>query len=77
MFKDAFYQLKKIRPNELWVLGLFLDVVIKIFVCHYHEEQFKVGNIKPFDVNPLTKQWITFFLVRDSCKKYFVVHQVG
>jgi hypothetical protein len=46
VFKDAFYQLKKIRPNELWVLGLFLDVAIKKLVCHYHEEHFKVGNAK-------------------------------
>jgi hypothetical protein len=48
VFKDALYQRKKIIPNELWVLGLFVDVVIKIFVCHYHEEQFKVGNVKTF-----------------------------
>jgi hypothetical protein len=42
VFKDAFYQLKKLGLNELWVLGLFQPLLLTyIYIfCHYHEEQF-------------------------------------
>jgi len=59
----AFYQPKKVRPNGVWVLGLFstiaLDLQRSLFVITM-TKNVKLAMHKPFDVNPITKSWKTF-----------------
>jgi hypothetical protein len=54
----ALYQLEKVGPNEVWVLGLFfaiaLDLQRSLFVITMTKNA-KLAMHKPFDVNLLIK----------------------
>ncbi len=58
IIKVALYQLEKVGPNEVWVLGLFfaiaLDLQRSLFVITMTKNA-KLAMHKPFDVNLLIK----------------------
>jgi hypothetical protein len=57
-------QLKKVKPNKVWVPRLFLattfDLQRSLFVLTM-KNNVKLAMQKPFDMNPLTKLWRTCF----------------
>ncbi len=63
IMKVALYQLKKVRPDEVWVLNLFFaiafDLQRSLFVLTMTNNA-KLAMHKPFDVNLVTKLWRTF-----------------
>jgi hypothetical protein len=76
IINTAFYQPKKVGPNEVWVSGLFstiaLDLQRSLFVITM-TKNVKLAMHKPFDVNPITKSWKTFIslqILEDKISKY-------
>jgi len=64
IFKVTFYQLKKVRPNEVWVPRLFSATTFhlqrSLFILTM-KNNVKLAMQKPFNINPLTKLWGTLF----------------
>jgi hypothetical protein len=64
IFKATFCQLKKVRPKEVCDSKLFstttFDLQRSLFVLTM-KNNVKLAMQKPFDINPFTKLWRTFF----------------
>ncbi len=72
IFKATLCQIKKVKPSEVWVPKLFLattfDLQRSLFVP-FMKNNVKLAMQKPFDINPLTKLWRTFFHLEFLNKK--------
>jgi hypothetical protein len=64
IFKATFCHLKKVKPSEVWIPRLFSTTTFDLqrsLLVFTMKINVKLAMQKPFDINPLTKLWKTFF----------------